>query len=86
VDLVILEDPKERIAIERSPKFGGMLEADGYKGLVDLYSSGKLHPLDLKRFVAEKLEEKIKPVREHFEKDKHAKTLYETVKAYRITR
>ncbi len=86
IDLLILESPTERMEIERSPKFGGTLEIDGYKELLEVYSSGKLHPLDLKKFVAEKLEERIKPVREHFERDKHAKTLYETVKAYRITR
>ena len=42
--------------------------------------------MDLKNFVAEKLEEQIKPVREHFEKDKHARELYETVKKYKITK
>jgi tyrosyl-tRNA synthetase len=86
VDLLILDDPEARIEIERSPKFGGTLEIDGYKELVNVYSSGKLHPLDLKKFVAEKLEERIKPVREHFEKDGHARALYETVKGYKITR
>ncbi|HII09538.1 TPA: tyrosine--tRNA ligase [Candidatus Micrarchaeota archaeon] len=86
VDLLILDDPEARIEIERSPKFGGTLEIDGYKELVNVYSSGKLHPLDLKKFVAEKLEEKIKPVREHFETDKHAQELYGTVKADKITR
>ena len=42
--------------------------------------------MDLKNFVAEKLEEQIKPVREHFEKNKSARELYETVKKFAITR
>lgn len=86
IDLIILNEPKENITIERSPKFGGRLEVEGYNELVNVYKRGELHPLDLKAFVAEKLEEQIKPVREHFEKDTHAKELYETVKNYKITR
>lgn len=86
IKLIILDKPTERITIERSPKFGGILEVEGYNELMDVYKKGKLHPLDLKAYVAEKLEEQIKPVREHFEKDKHAKELYETVKRYKITR
>ena len=42
--------------------------------------------MDLKAFVADELERMIRPVREHFEKDKRAKELYEKVKGYIITR
>jgi len=84
--LILLKDSKENIVIERPQKFGGRVEARSYDELVEIYKAGKLHPMDLKNFVAEKLEEQIKPVREHFEKDKHAKELYETVKTYRITK
>jgi tyrosyl-tRNA synthetase len=86
IRLIILKDPKGNIKIDRSPKFGGTLEANGYDELVEIYEKGALHPMDLKAFVSEKLEEQIKPVREHFEKNAHAKELYETVKQYKITR
>ncbi len=86
IELIILDDPKETIKIDRSPKFGGEIELSGYDELVQSYKNGKIHPLDLKAFVAEKLEKEIKPVREHFEKNKHAKELYDVVKGYKITR
>ena len=59
---------------------------EGYNGLVGLYEKGGLHPMDLKNYVTGLLEQKIKPVREHFEKNKKAKELYEAVKGYKITR
>lgn len=86
INLIILKDSKDKIIIERSSKFGGKIEVDGYEELVKVYQAGKLHPMDLKAYVSEKLEEQIKPVREHFEKNAHAKELYETVKRYKITR
>lgn len=86
IKLIILDNLEENITIERAEKFGGNLEVNCYDDLENLYKAGKIHPLDLKTFVAESLEEKIKPVREHFEKDKHAKELYQTVSKYKITR
>lgn len=84
--LALLENVNESIVIERPQKFGGNLEIDGYNELVKIYEGGKLHPADLKSFVIERLENAIKPVREHFERDKHAKQLYEKVRSYMITR
>ena len=46
----------------------------------------KIHPLDLKNSCAIELDKLIKPCREHFEKDKKAKELYEFVKSLGITR
>ena len=86
LQLALLDDLNERITIERPQKFGGGLEVEGYNELIKMYENGKLHPADLKEFVIERLENVIKPVREHFEKDKHAKGLYELVKSYQITR
>ncbi|MDE1761809.1 MAG: tyrosine--tRNA ligase [Candidatus Micrarchaeota archaeon] len=85
LELVLLDEKSEAITIERPAKFGGNLEAEGYNGLVEVYKAGKLHPMDLKTFVASRLEEKIRPAREHFEKGE-AKRLYEEVKSYTITR
>jgi tyrosyl-tRNA synthetase len=86
LNCILLKDLKENIVIERPAKFGGRLEAENYAELVKVYQEGKLHPSDLKMFVADKLEEQIRPVREHFEKNARAKELYETVKGYKITR
>ena len=57
-----------------------------YKELEEIYKTGKLHPLDLKNAVSFYLNEMIEPVREYFEKNAHAKKLYEEVKKYSITR
>ena len=50
------------------------------------YAAGELHPADLKPTVVKELEELIKPVREYFENNEEAKTLYEEVKNYQVTR
>lgn len=73
------------INIERSVKFGGAIEVDKTK-LLELYRKGEIHPADLKATCASYLNEMIKPIREHFEKDKKAKQLYEFVKRQEITR
>lgn len=86
IKLALLENSDSSISIERSQKFGGNLEVSNFNELINVYKEGKLHPVDLKSFVAEKLESKIKPVREYFEKNKKAKELYETVSKYTITR
>ena len=52
----------------------------------EAYVSGQIHPLDLKNAVAEYLERLISPIREHFEKNKKARELYEKVKNMEITR
>jgi tyrosyl-tRNA synthetase len=84
--LVLLKDMKESIVIERPEKFGGRFEASGYAELVSAYQAGRLHPSDLKGYVTELLEEQIRPVREHFEKNARARELYEAVKGFAVTR
>ncbi len=74
------------LKIERPAKFGGNLEIENHHELEKIFSEGKLHPLDLKNSVAYALAEIMKPIREHFEKDKRAKELYEIVKQQNITR
>lgn len=86
LELILLDDLNEAITIERPKKFGGDITAEGYHALVKLYEKGGLHPMDLKSYVSGLLEEKIKPVRDHFEKNARAKELYESVKSYKITR
>ena len=54
------------IILERDKKFGGKLEVKGYEELEKIYSSGKLHPLDLKNAVIEYLEKIIAPIRKNW--------------------
>ncbi len=86
LDKLIIDDKSLPITIDRPQKFGGPVEAKNYDDLIAIYKAGKIHPADLKPFVAAELEKQIKPIREHFEKDKKAKELYEKVKSYKITR
>lgn len=74
------------IEIKRPEKFGGNLTIKSYEELVDIYSTGDLHPMDLKTAVTHYINELIKPVREHFEKNHHAKILKEKVLSYTVTR
>lgn len=72
--------------IKRPEKYGGPIDYYSYEELEKDYVEGKLHPADLKNAVAEALNDIIKPIREHFEKDPHARKLYEFVKKQEITR
>ena len=74
-----------RISILRTEQFGGNLTLT-YEELVIAFKEGKIHPLDLKRAVAFYLNEMVASVREYFEKNKKAKSLYEEVKSYIPTR
>ncbi len=76
----------DTLEIKREAKYGGYLEIQSYRELEEKYRRGEIHPLDLKNAVAEKLNELIKPIREHFEKDKRARRLYEIVKGEEPTR
>lgn len=72
--------------IERKEKHGGDIEFSSYEEVEEIFKEGKLHPLDLKNSVAKYLNKTIKPIREHFEKNKRARKLYEVVKKQEITR
>ncbi len=86
LETTILDSKADQITIERPSRFGGSVEFENYGELVEGYKDGKIHPADLKNFASEKLEEMIKPIREHFIKDRNAARLYERMKSYRITR
>jgi len=73
------------LKIERPKKFGGDIIVNSYDELEKLFGKGKIHPLDLKNSVAEYLEKLIKPIREHFEKNRKARELYEIVRKEKIT-
>jgi tyrosyl-tRNA synthetase len=74
------------IEIKRPEKFGGDLELHSYDELVKVYTKGDLHPMDLKQAVAGYVNEMLEPVRQHFEKNKKAKKLFEEVQSFEVTR
>jgi tyrosyl-tRNA synthetase len=76
----------ERFIIEREQKYGGSLELQSFDELARVYSSGKLHPMDLKNAVAEELIKILAPVREYFEKNREAREILEQLKGAKITR
>jgi tyrosyl-tRNA synthetase len=77
---------QDTLEITRPAKYGGNLEISSYNELEDMYREGSLHPLDLKNAVSEALDTHISPIREHFEKNKHAQELYELVRSAETTR
>ena len=72
--------------IERERSFGGDIIYISHEEVGKDFRAGVLHPLDLKIAVGRDLNKLIKPIREHFERNKKAKILYETVKKEEITR
>jgi len=82
---IVLKELKE-INIERDSKFGGDISFGNYQELRHAYINGEIHPVDLKTCVVNELEKLIKPVREHFEKNKQARELYTKVKNFQVTR
>ena len=72
--------------VERPAKYGGTVTYYSYAEVERDFREGKLHPLDLKMAVAEHLDRLIAPIREHFEKSKRARELYELVRSFEVTR
>lgn len=56
------------LTIERQSKYGGDLSVESFEELAKTYEAGDLHPLDLKKGVAEAFIQALEPVREYFEK------------------
>ncbi len=73
------------LAIDRPAKFGGPLELQSYDDLVQVYTAGKLHPMDLKKGVAAAINGLLDPVRQHFSKGRPAELLAQ-VKSFDVTR
>ncbi len=59
-----------KINIERPEKFGGNVSYDSYAALEKDFAEKKLHPMDLKKAVAEKIIEILKPATEHLAQPK----------------
>ncbi|HDO19876.1 MAG TPA: tyrosine--tRNA ligase [Thermoplasmatales archaeon] len=73
----------DEITIERPEKFGGTLHIRSYNDMEELYSAGRLHPLDLKKATAKYVNEILSPIRDYF--SKHPQN-YNRVKELQITR
>jgi tyrosyl-tRNA synthetase len=72
-----------KLEITRPMKFGGDATFESYEELSKSYAEGKLHPMDLKNAVAEKMIELLEPVRCYFEKKPEN---LERMKQLRVTR
>jgi len=81
----ILFERNPALVIKRPDKFGGDLRINHYAELEKMYAAGKLHPLDLKKAVANEINTLLEPVRKHFSKGKPAALLKE-VQKFAITR
>jgi len=57
-----------------------------YEEVVTAYEKGELYANELKPAVANAINELLKPVREHFEKDAKAKGLLDKVKSFKVTK
>lgn len=77
---------QKTLKVERPAKFGGTCEFSSYAELEDSYRTGKLHPLDLKKAVAETLIEILAPVRRHFEVNREAREVLEILRKTQVTR
>ncbi len=66
---LIFRGEEKSIEIKRPEKFGGNMEIHSYEELENVYKQGKLHPMDLKKMVAERLSILLKPARDYFEKE-----------------
>lgn len=67
---IIFREKNSILEIKRPQKYGGDKIYENYLDLANDFEQGKLHPLDLKKAVAEKIIEILKPVREHFQNSK----------------
>ncbi len=74
---LIFRDANSKLEIKRPEKFGGNITYTSYKELEKDFAEKKLHPMDLKNSVSEKLIQILEPARKHFEQPKVKKMLEE---------
>lgn len=66
ISKLIIFPSVQKMEIKREAKFGGNLVFHDYMELETTFGAGDLHPLDLKKSVAENLEKIIAPIRKKF--------------------
>jgi tyrosyl-tRNA synthetase len=74
---LIFRDADSKLGIKRPEKFGGDVTYTSYKELENDFAEKKLHPMDLKNSVSERLIQILEPARKHFEQPKVKKMLEE---------
>eukprot|EP01054_Gregarina_sp_Poly1_P009656 Gregarina_sp_Poly_1__9655@NODE_611_length_7145_cov_95_802063_g467_i0_p2_GENE_NODE_611_length_7145_cov_95_802063_g467_i0NODE_611_length_7145_cov_95_802063_g467_i0_p2_ORF_typecomplete_len462_score70_85tRNAsynt_1b/PF00579_25/1_5e70tRNAsynt_2c/PF01411_19/0_14_NODE_611_length_7145_cov_95_802063_g467_i01541539 len=74
------------LEVKRSPQNGGDVVYHSIESLKEAYSSGSLHPSDLKTALAGALNQLLQPVRDHFANDPHARKLLTEIRAFKVTR
>ena len=79
----IIFNNDDEMTISRPDKYGGDLHIGSYSELKDVYTTGQLHPMDLKTATAQRITELLEPVRQYFETRPDN---YEQVKALVVTR
>lgn len=82
----IIFEKFDKFTIEKPAKFGGNVSFKSYRELEEAYSSGKVHPLDLKNAVSVYLNKTLTPVNEYFKKNSKARQLKEMVNSYQVSR
>jgi len=82
---VIFVSDKSKLEIKRPEKFGGNKIYESFKELEKDFVERKLHPMDLKSAMAEKINEILEPARKHFAQPK-IKKMKEEMDKLLITR
>ncbi len=77
VKYLIFRDADSKLEVKRPEKFGGNITYTSYKEVEKDFAEKKLHPMDLKNSVSEKLIQILEPARKHFEQPKVKKMLEE---------
>ncbi|KAI5679390.1 hypothetical protein M9H77_10340 [Catharanthus roseus] len=85
IKYIVLPWMKE-FKVERSAENGGEKTYNNFEDLAAEYENGLLHPADLKPALSKALNQILKPVRDHFKEDAHAKDLLKRVKGFKVTR
>jgi len=75
--MVLKEDNAQEFIIERPEKFGGNIVFKDYDSLAKAYSTGDLHPMDLKQSLAKEIDLMLEPIRKDMKgKEKLIKEAY----------
>ncbi|MFX0061351.1 MAG: tyrosine--tRNA ligase [Candidatus Hermodarchaeota archaeon] len=82
---LIFGTDQKSLVIERSEKFGGDIEFFSYSELETSFLNKELHPLDLKKGVAQKIIDLLEPARRHFNQPK-IKKMKEELEELAVTR
>ncbi len=82
---IIFINNASSLVVNRDEKFGGNIVYNGYEAMEKDFSEKKLHPLDLKNAISDKLVEILQPAMEHFSNPK-MKKMKEDMEKLMITR